>query len=155
MTNWLVSRHAEIMSVTAMVGAVGALAAAAGLIVAANQLSEGRKVLEAQALSAALQNSRAILTGVQSDPALMAGLAGANPTDIARSAFINRVVSMFSEQLILSEMNILPKNYWDNFRPDLCDFVTLSTVQKQIESNIERDTYPQAFVKELEACFAG
>jgi hypothetical protein len=138
--------HADAIQTLTAVVSMGAI------IFGAIQVMNGRKALDAQATAAALQSSRAILAQIEQNPAISAKLHGVDEATAAQTAFINGVVSMFSEQFLFSQADVLPRDHWDRFRKDLCDFVMLPDVQPQVVSNIGRGSYPLDFKHELIRC---
>jgi hypothetical protein len=116
------------------------------------QVYWGRQALDAQATAVALQSSRAILAQIEQNPAAYATLTGVDEGTVAKAAFINSIVSMFSEQFIFWKAGVLPAELWSQFRVDLCDFVMLPSVQPQVVSNIGRGSYPVDFKNELIRC---
>lgn len=136
----------------AAIQTAAAIVSACAIIFGAVQVWWGRQALDAQATAAALQSSRTILAQIEQNPSTFAKLQGVDEDVAAQAAFINNMMSLFSEQFLFAQAGVLPADVWKHFRMDMCHFVMLDGVQPQVVGNIERGSYPVNFEHELIRC---
>lgn len=116
------------------------------------QFWQAKELLQTQTLLSALSNARAIIAQAERNPAPVAKIYGVQEAEVAQKLYINKVVSLYSEQFISHEKGILNEEYWGIFKRELCSFYNLQQVKPQIDSQIVNDAYPRSFANVFEEC---
>ncbi len=143
--DWLTANKDVI---TALAGIVGIVSFATG----AYQLWQARETLQAQAAASALASGRELMAQIEANPETAASVWGAEPEALRKRMFVQRVVSLFSEQHLLHDAGVIDGADWNLFKRDLCEFVGRPDATVVVKNNLEREVYPRGFADVLRGC---
>ena len=150
--DWLKRNSDQLSSLGAIIGIVGAIIGIVLFLITIYQLNETRKVLEAQTLASSLSDGRDLLSDLTDDPDLAEKMFQIHKDALSGTIFVQKMMSLFSEQQIYFASGMIDKRYWEKIRRDLCEFSTQTATKPIVESLLKRDVYPPDFTTTVELC---